>query len=124
MADIQWLSINKRKMLIFDLTGDWAWDDCRPLAQHALLLQASDGAYPTDAIFDLTDCRTEPQEMIYSIKRLLDLRVIPNIECLTLIGNRKRIHMLAQMLDDQMPFQVRFARRIEDVKPVRRSKTL
>jgi len=124
MFDVQWLSINNRSGLLFNLTDGSIWDDYRPLAQHALLLQSADGIYPTDAIFDLTDCRTEIEALAYSVKRLLDLGVMPNLEYLTLVGNRKRIHKLAEILNAEMPFEVHFARRIEDVKPRRRSRMI
>lgn len=116
MMYIGWIVIQEYPNLLIDFSGDWAWLDCRSIAQDTLSLQAAEGTYPSKAIFDLSNCHTESQEVIYSLKRLLDLRVVPNLTSLTLVGNRKRVHMLAQLLDEQTPYRVQSAKDLAELE--------
>lgn len=118
MIQSRWDHIGEKSALVLTFIGeDCHWDDYRQLATYLLQTQAEAGLYPANAIFDLRDCRVNTPELLYYLKKLLSLRSMPNLQRLNIIGNRKRHHMLAQLLDESMPYTVTFARQITDVQP-------
>jgi len=119
MIHLFWNSIGEKSALVLSFTHDpeLDWDDYRQVAAQILQLQAAQGSYPANIIFDLRECHADTPEILYYLKKLLALRSMPNLHRLTILGNRKRHHMLAAVLNGDMPFTVTFARDFDAVQP-------